>query len=225
MDSLSEHPWKQTIESADMSLALKTTGKYVKVGNYGNLIFNHDVDKNLIFEICFKKGLEKKKDLKEIGRYPPGNICLTFHRGKKDEIELESFEIADIYRRSMLHRKLMPDDYYSFKFINQPDKMAEGIPNDEVLRDKPKHFLFDGQSIIQSLFLEKGEPDEHNVFQELKITGFYASLFRALEYTSLNITELLKNSYYSGFVSTATDDDKSFFKACSSTTAIFLKCY
>ncbi len=33
------------------------------------------------------------------------------------------------------------------------------------------------------------------------------------------------NGYYSGFVSTATDDDKSFFKACSSTTAIFLKCY
>ncbi len=34
-----------------------------------------------------------------------------------------------------------------------------------------------------------------------------------------------KEGYYSGFVSTATDDDKSFFKACSSTTAIFLKCY
>ncbi len=36
---------------------------------------------------------------------------------------------------------------------------------------------------------------------------------------------LYSTSYYSGFVSTATDDDKSFFKACSSTTAIFLKCY
>ncbi len=35
----------------------------------------------------------------------------------------------------------------------------------------------------------------------------------------------MNNRYYSGFVSTATDDDKSFFKACSSTTAIFLKCY
>ncbi len=144
---------KQTIESMDMTLPLRTKGKYVNVGNFKNLIYDHDDNQKLTFEICFNKHLiEEEKVLKEIGEYPPGNICLIFQKGNEDAVELESFAIKDIYNRKMLERKLMPSGNYSLDFYKSDDKTDNiDIVYNKILKNKPKHFLFDGKFIIKSL--------------------------------------------------------------------------
>src|SRR6266511_2932022 len=64
---------KQTLESTESSLALKTQGDLFNAGTYRKLILSHRSERTLSLGIRFHyhDPKEKRSDLKHVGEYPP----------------------------------------------------------------------------------------------------------------------------------------------------------
>lgn len=139
---------KQTMESGDVALSLKTKRKYVDVGDYKSLINRHNVNKKLVFEIRFGLQKTKKRNLKEIWECSPNVISLSFKLNDEKEIQLESFEVKDIFNRLMLKRSLLSNGEYSFEFPTKKFTKSEGDFRQFIEKSKPNHFLFDPLEVL-----------------------------------------------------------------------------
>lgn len=156
---------KQTMESGDITLPLKTKRKYVNVGDYKSLINQHDVRKKLVFEIRLGLQKTKKRDLKEIRESPPNVISLSFKPNDEKEIQLESFEVKDIFNRPMLKRSLLLNGAYSFDFPTKKFTKSEGEFQQIIEKSKPNHFLFDPAEVFFKI-VKKIVPTEINGLEE-----------------------------------------------------------
>lgn len=133
---------KQTIESSDTKLPLKTIGKYFNAGSFKNLIFDHDIKNELSFYIRFTpKKINKNKKIEKIGEYPPGEIELNFLVPTKNRSPvLSRYVVRDIYGRTMLSRKKLNSGRYSLIGMNFP-KSSKGF-HDIIRKTPPERFLF-----------------------------------------------------------------------------------
>ncbi len=133
---------KQTIESSDTTLPLKTIGKYCDVGSFQNLIFNHDIKNELSFCIKFtSKKIKKNKKIDKIGQYPPSEIELSFVVPDKNTAPILSrYIVRDIYGRTMLSRKKLKSGRYSIIGMKFP-KSSKGF-HDIIRKTLPERFLF-----------------------------------------------------------------------------------
>jgi predicted ATPase len=133
---------KQTIESSDTTLPLKTIGKYFNAGSFKDLIFDHDIKNELSFCIRFRqKEIKTNKKIDEIGKYPPGEIELSFLRSDKNRISfLSKYVVRDIYGRIMLSRHKLKSGRYSIRGMGFPksDRGFYGI----IKKTSPERFLF-----------------------------------------------------------------------------------
>ena len=189
---------KQTIESMDMTLALKTKGRYVKVGDYENLIHNHDINNNLILELSwpyhsFSEEEKRKKDRK----YLHWTISLTFKHGEKEDCKLQSYEICED-SKSILKRELNDSGNYSFEFSKSIEEKVDDTTCKTILDDLPKHFVFDSDAIIRHLISERVNSDDDEDIIELKITGDLASLINVLQKSSHATKRLFNDIDYVG---------------------------
>ena len=133
---------KQTIESSDTTLPLKTIGEYCNAGSFKDLIFNHDIENELSFCIRFRqKEIKTNKKIDKIGKYPPGEIELSFLVSDKNRIPfLSRYVVRDIYGRTMLSRYKLKSGRYSIRDMEFPrsDKGFYGI----IKKTSPERFLF-----------------------------------------------------------------------------------
>lgn len=194
---------KQTMESTDKTLRLRTKGDYVDVGTYRDLIYDHDIGRKLVLELRFlfdKK--TKKKKAKSIGDHPPASISLVFRQGEvEDDIELESIAIKDAFGRVMLRRTLTEKGNYSFRFFTSLRENVVRKTYNAILRDKPVHFLFDTHPIYVSLIPEMVEGrtvQEILRTTDLSIPEHVASLVATLFVTNGAVEGLLNNITFIG---------------------------
>lgn len=133
---------KQTIESSDTTLPLKTIGKYCNAGSFKNLIFNHDIKNELSFCLRFRsKKIKNNKKIDKIGEYPPGEIELSFSVPDKNRTPILSrYVVRDIYGRTMLSRKKLKSGRYSIIGMKFP-KSSKGF-HDIIRKTLPERFLF-----------------------------------------------------------------------------------
>ncbi|MDA2912704.1 DUF3696 domain-containing protein [Acidobacteriia bacterium AH_259_A11_L15] len=146
---------RQTLDSADPNVALKTTGPMVSIGTYRDMVYRHRVNEPVSFHLRFaypRKEQDKgKKRLKRVGPYPPGILTLQFVAGETEsEVKLGRYQIRDVYNRPYVTRKLRPNNKYSLEFPQQlPQRFLESVN-----RGKPEHFFFSASSVINE-FLRK----------------------------------------------------------------------
>ena len=189
---------KQTIESMDTTLALKTKGRYVKVGDYENLIHNHDTNNSLILELswpCYS--CEKNENGKKDSETLTQTISLTFEHGEKNDCELQSYEICT-NSQSIVKRDLDNNGKYTFNFLKPIKKEIDNNAYEIILDDLPEHFVFNIDTIIQRLLRDASSNDDKKGIKEMKITGNFASLLNVLQTSSLHIKKLLNHIDYVG---------------------------
>lgn len=143
---------KQTLDSMDQSLRLRTKGDYVDVGSYQNLVHNYERKRRLEFEIRFRLHAFKSKGKPgSVGDYPPASIRLVFGQGKpKDKIELEEMTILDAFGRVMLRRRLTEKGTYSLKFFKSLKGSASPKTLKSIKQVLPENFLFDAADVLAS---------------------------------------------------------------------------
>ncbi len=143
---------KQTMDSRDTRIALKTTGPLADVGTFSDLVFRHRSKLMVRFRLrfSFPKDSATPKKLKPIGAYPPGEVWVEFRAGSEPmEIKLYRLTIRDIYGRVCLIRTLL-NRHYSLAFGRRLDarflKLARA--------SEPVHFLFPGLKLLRQIIEE-----------------------------------------------------------------------
>lgn len=132
---------KQTLESKDPDISLKTTGPIVGVGTFRDFVFRHRAEEAVTFRLRFRypKRGRNREELQRIGAYPPGQVSIEFRRGAVPaETKLHRLRILDIYGRLYLTRTLLESGRYSLRFVEDLAKRyAQALS-----ATKPNHFLF-----------------------------------------------------------------------------------
>jgi hypothetical protein len=191
---------KQTLDSLDFDLPLLTRGEFASIGWFEDFIFIHDVSRLLSFHIRFHEHERKERgELKKIGSYPPGTISLQFaERTTKNEIDLTSFSVQDIFHRTgYLDRVLQKDEKkYSFDFCAKIPKKTrpEGKIWNAILDHKPRHFLFPSSPIFRTTLPAPSEKPPKSI-RISEAAGLYMAV---CELVSSQVRRLMGNISYIG---------------------------
>jgi hypothetical protein len=191
---------KQTLESAEFGLPLRTQGVLFNAGSFENLVFAHDAARQLAFSIRFRFPADKSTPQEPVGADPPGEFHVSFQKGAEGRAELSRFSICDVFGRELLVRIRQSDGSYSLQMPNMPppgslfEKVVGAVT--------PWHFLFTAQHFWQARFREeekraKTEPANAN---EIRVTVDKAEQFytSALTFASDVVQSLLNEVSYIG---------------------------
>lgn len=183
---------KQTVESRDASLSLKTKGRYFNAGSYSDLIFAHDDARNLTLHVSWQDLAVLPDPAPTRGVAPPATLELEYDNGENgDAPSLLCWSVSDIYGRPILHRRRNEDGSYSVGGLKLPDDSPDW--NDAILDAQPEGFLFSPETVFAAEFQRAKEAlpppntplqvtlkPAHQIY--LTVTGFVASQARdALE--------------------------------------------
>lgn len=144
---------KQTFESSDNQSALITKGPLVDAGNYKDLIFNHEEDRELSFSFQFHRHHRRQdEELEPPGAYAPGELELHFTSSQRGRgIKLLSYRVRDIFGRNLLRRDLLPSGRYSRWHLSIPS-ISDSPKYEPYIRaireENPVNFYFDGRDVI-----------------------------------------------------------------------------
>jgi AAA domain, putative AbiEii toxin, Type IV TA system/Protein of unknown function (DUF3696) len=140
---------KQTIESGDPTLPLKTTGPLANVGSFRDLVFRHRNHSVVTFDLRFKifsmdaPRLRMKSGLAHVGR-----ITLEFGSGGRDsDVILQSSSLRDINGRIIVERRRLANGTYS---VDSAEKIPAAF-REAVIAAKPEHFFFPTTRLLYKL--------------------------------------------------------------------------
>ncbi len=145
---------KQTLESGDPTLTLKTTGPLANMGGFRDLVHRHKTSSVVSFDVRFGFPSGDGGSRRRAIYSPPGRISLSFASGPlNSEIILQSCTLRDIHDRAIVERHRLANGTYSLKFAGRvPDAIKK-----VVIAAKPEHFFFPTTRILLKL-LEDREP-------------------------------------------------------------------
>lgn len=149
---------KQTWDSENPNLCLKSKGGIFSAGSYVDFIRNHNTKLPLKLELFWpvtpSKGRKTNKS-KPLGSLPPASVALEFiYEKKSDKIQLAKYTVRDKLARTMLERKLLESGKYSMRGIKLPkstDDIESKVTNTEIRGSLPSHFIFKAEPVMLSL--------------------------------------------------------------------------
>lgn len=196
---------KQTMDSRDTRLALKTTGPLVDVGRFSDMVYGHKSNRSIRFGLRFNASEEQKNlnKLKPIGTYPPGEISIELKGGRGPlEVTLSRLSLKDIRGRTCLVRSLLSNGKYSLNFGRKLDAKFFKFAT----ASKPVHFLFPSHGLLQQI-LESAEKKAERkkkrqkgkaVRLALTLSGESMSYFNFLHFTETELNQLFSRLSYIG---------------------------
>ncbi|MFQ5663665.1 MAG: DUF3696 domain-containing protein [Terriglobia bacterium] len=190
---------KQTLDSRDPAVALKTMGPLVDVGTFRDLVFRHKADESVSFNLRFRypKDSGPKKEIKPVGAYAPGRASFEFTRGAEPtKIDLRRLEIHDLYDRLYLLRTLRRGGNYGLQFVED----LAGKFGKAVRDSKPEHFFFPSVNLLFQFIREEQRKKRRGVSRKkgLKIPENVRHYFDVTGVTQFRISELLSQLSYVG---------------------------
>jgi predicted ATPase len=141
---------KQTLESGDTSLHLKTIGEYFNAGSYETLVFGHNTRLPVCLGIRFlpPKDPAQEEDLPPVGHHPPNSLELEFGPGQDEHAPiLTRYIVRDRYERAMLERRVLKHGRYSVRGLSMSTRRS-GL-HGAVRNSMPSHFLFDAEGLFR----------------------------------------------------------------------------
>lgn len=148
---------RQTLEAQDPATALLTRGALLDVGTYADLIYDHDISRQLTFSI----GLQTQVELRPESRNPEptrlGRMEVTLDANEGDQsIRLYRSRIVDTAGRPIITRVREPGGSYRVDSRILPTAQSVGRPLREVTmlraamrQEKPRGFFFSGAEALR----------------------------------------------------------------------------
>ncbi len=192
---------KQTLESVEYSLRLRTQGTLFNAGSFENLVFAHDAERRLAFSLRFDfLPDDPSTEVLPVGAYAPAELHVVFKKDPEGRAELFRFAICDPFGREMVVRTLEPDGRYSLQLSNMPEPGS--LFEQAVAATAPWHFLFTDQHYYQARFREQQERTKQQPADARAINVAFEQ--REQEYTfwlgyvSSQVQTLLQQVHYIG---------------------------
>ncbi len=195
---------KQTLESSDEALALRTKGELFNAGSFRDLIYRHDVRRKLTLSVR-RGAVRPKGSLKQLWHYPPGVLEIAFSKDTSDSAApvLSEYTVRDLYGRMLLRRRRRESGRYTVEGLQMTSFSREF--QKIVRRTPPEHFLFDAQPIFTDMILatEKrarraAAARTRKTRKKLSFNSHELKYCGALTYAASLIDEILSNVAFLG---------------------------
>lgn len=142
---------KQTIESRDASLALKTKGRYFNAGAYRDLIYAHEANRDLKLSVAWAWTETPPTPAPAVGVAPPSSLELTFRDADGgDAPDLARWHVKDVYDRAMLIRDRTDGGKYTLEGVTLPKDSP--VWNDAIYGAEPEGFTFPIESVFSTVY-------------------------------------------------------------------------
>jgi hypothetical protein len=139
---------KQSLESGDPALVLKTTGPLINLGGFRDLVFKHDTKTKVSLDVRFASAVSDSKQ-----ENMPAKICVEVGVApNSSDIVLQSLEISDVLDRHILTRKRRKTGDYTLDFLGTK---GSGRTKRAFLESKPEHFFFPSFSLYLNTLRER----------------------------------------------------------------------
>jgi predicted ATPase len=195
---------KQTLESSDTTLPLKTIGEYFNAGSFKDMVLDHNTHIDLSLGLRFRKGAPKRKEtLQGIGAYPPGELEVSFSASKNVRVPvLSHYIVRDIYGRTMLARSRLKSGKYSIRGIKLA-KQGKGF-HEVIRKTMPERFLFTAEgpfkerveSLISEQRGEKGKGKARKL--NLNLAEEEDKYFHVVSFTKAFVDRIFDTIYFLG---------------------------
>ncbi len=194
---------KQTFESSDTDLALKTVGSYFNAGSYENLIWSHDKSKTLELGFRFHRLIKVPgKEIDKVGEVPPGEVSFSFEYSETHEAPiLRTYSVRDVYGRLMLTRTRLKSGRYSVRGIKL-EKSGPGL-HAVIRNSRPERFIFSAESafrerIVEEIKAKKKPRADSDSEIKVTLTEVQDTYLSIVTYVKAYIERLLKEISYIG---------------------------
>lgn len=194
---------KQTIESSDPALSLKTIGGFFNAGTYKNLIFSHDSKKELSFAIRFRSinKLSKNKKIRPVGAYAPVEVSFDFTAPLgSDAPLLKRYTVRDGYGRIMVRRTRLKSGNFSVQSKNF--SKSKSLLSKYIRQSPPERFLFTAEAAFKQRIIKETKLGEKTKKGEkklrLRISEPEDEYIRIVTYVNSHIKSLLQEISYLG---------------------------
>jgi predicted ATPase len=144
---------RQTLDSTDKAIALRTNGDLFSAGTFENLIHAHDATQllNLSFRRADNASSTNTK------HPPPSEFSFSFCRNPDDESSplLKQFEVFDGSGKRILRRRRRESGKYTLE--SRSISRGQSPVGDAILDARPDHFLFPMESVLNAQFRAERE--------------------------------------------------------------------
>ena len=192
---------KQTDESRDATLALKTKGALFNAGSYRDLIFRHEAARELGLELRFRRfKTDPAQSELDLGAVPPGQLSLTYQAGDDDERALLAvYAVDDAPGRRMVTRHRRSDGTYDL--VGLPLPTADQMWQTAIESTPPSGFLFDPRNVFSAYYaaLQKANPSgppEKSI--NISVGEAHSLYFAIASTTATDVNQLLSETKYIG---------------------------
>ena len=191
---------KQSMISRTGSSALLTSGEYAESGTYADLVRCHDQTKHVEFDIHWHSHADQD-DLEPVGVYEPGGAAFAFQQQRgRDDIDLFSYRVSDIYLRRMISRQLRTDGKrYT---LNVPksvddDGVVSKAGRRAMRESRPVDFLFKSNRIRRAEL--EAEADDDAPRFDLRLEDPMVRLYcQAVDYVMWELQDITERIYFLG---------------------------
>lgn len=188
----------QTLESADESIALMPTGEYVRAGSYEDLIYNKKSEDIISFDFDFSNNSMTSKKKPQLGILPPVKVSLEFSMDQRGMPKLNSVRLKDQLDRQMLYRELRRDGTFSLDFHSEFKRGDKGFEFVDLIENqKPKHFLFNHQEIL-NFAVKYGREQESKKLNEIRFPEAVSNYIAVTSYINSKMMSLFEHIKYIG---------------------------
>jgi len=180
----------QTVLSPDGVTPLVTRGPIVDGGTFRDISHNRDTENPIYFG--FKFHLHKPtKRVKAVGAYPPGMLEVILSAGEQlEDIQLDQFDLSDVYERPLFTRARNADGTYTFgstRFKNMTQA-------EEALLKKgpPTNFMFTPGATLEAARSERNEQPVS------KFSESFSRYLSCISFAYGDVSSILRNLVYIG---------------------------
>jgi len=143
---------RQTLENADRSVPLMTTGEHVNAGSFRDFVHRHETNRAISFDICLGHTPPEKKG--RIGDLPPSHVQLKYTGDESGLPLLHLVSLFDCFGRQMMSRRRASSGRYSLSLhesLPKKTKIDQELAK-LILNQRPRNFLFEYDEVFRKAY-------------------------------------------------------------------------
>ncbi len=188
---------KQTLESTDKALPLKSKGRYFNAGTYRDLVFAHELKRSVRLELNWRDSTQDNASTSPLRLAPPGSLRLGFD-GEKfgTETRLSSWQLRDSSARLLIERRRNREGEYSLSGVELGD--ATDGWSQSIRASRPEGFLFTPASVLASKYHRPVSGVARKARASDSLSAEHNFYLAATGYATVQIQQLLQGIDYLG---------------------------